>query len=262
MHSCYTHPIDRKSIRVQGSVERKGAFNLSFNLPFSNNFVQNDSEALEIPLAWSSTYPQTFSGIDIFLKAVRPTALTVVVVTALSNGAYSQACADNSALGEWLSFETRILRQGDILSVPKKGPKLVDTPMRYRLDMLEPTLQGYVESGTTKVIVVLSQTDSAIHDSIMDAEGEQDAIEIDESFLGSSISNLSMDLQTPRSIQNSPLGQSKNEAVESSYLGFSYKSLLSPLRFVEDHYTLFFRTSDLGKIGILNGDWVSTVIDR
>ena len=214
---------------------------------------------MEIPLAWSSRYPQTFSGTDIFLKAVRPTALTVVVITALSNGAYSQACADNSALGEWLSFETRILRQGDILSVPKKGPKLVDTPMRYRLDMLEPTLQGYVESGTTKVIVVLSQNDSAIHDSIVDAEGEQDAIEIDESFLGSSVSNLSMDLQT-RSIQNSPLGPYKNEAVERSYLGFSYKSLLSPLRFVEDHYTLFFRTSDLGKIGILHGDWVSTVI--
>jgi peroxin-6 len=216
---------------------------------------------LEVPLAWSSTYPQTFSGTDILLKAVTPMALTSVVVTALSSEAYSQTCADNSALGEWLSFETRILRQGDILSVPKKSPpKLVDTAMRYRLDMLEPTLQGYVESGTTKVIVVLSQTVSTIHDSIVVAEGEQDAIEIDETFLGSSISNLSLDLHT-RSIQNSPLGPYKNEAVERSYLGFSYKSLLLPLRFVEDHYTLFFRTSDLGKIGILNGDWVSAVIN-
>ena len=260
MHNYYTRPIGPKSIRVQGSVERKGAFNLSFNLPFSHPFIQNNSEALEIPLAWSSTYPQTFSGTDILLKAVTPTALTVVVVTALSSEAYSQTCADNSALGEWLSFETRILRQGDILSVPKKNHKLADTPMRYRLDMLEPTLQGYAENGTTKVIVVLSQTDSTIHDSIADAEGEQDVIEIDESFLGSSISNLSMDLHT-RSIQNSPLGPYKNEAVERSCLGFSYKSLLSPLRFVEDHYTLFFRTSDLGKIGILNGDWVSAIID-
>jgi peroxin-6 len=260
MHSCYTPQIGRKSIRVQGSVERKGAFILSINLPLSNSFIQNDSEALEIPLAWSSTYPQTFSGTDILLKAVTPTVLTVVVVTALSSEAYSQTCADNSALDEWLSFETRILRQGDILSVPKKSPRLVDTAMRYRLDMLEPTLQGYVESGTTKVIVVLSQTDSTIHDSFVDAESEQDAIEIDESFLGGSISNLSLDLQSP-SIQNSPIGSYNNEAVERSYLGFSYKSLLSPLRFIEDHYTLFFRTSDLGKIGILNGDWVSAVID-
>jgi peroxin-6 len=260
MHSCHTPPIGRKSVRVQGSVERRGAFNLSFNPPFSNSFIQNDSEALEIPLAWSSTYPQTFSDTDILLKAVTPTALTVVVVTALSSEAYSQTCADNSALGEWLSFETRILRQGDILSVPKKSPKLIDTAMRYRLDMLEPTLQGYVESGTTKVVVVLSQTDSTIHDTVVDAEGEQDAIEIDESFLGISISNLSLDLHT-RSIQNSPLYPYKNEAVERSYSGFSYKSLLSPLKFVEDHYTLFFRTSDLGKIGILNGDWVSIVIN-
>ena len=241
---------------MQGSVERRGAFNLSFSLLFSHRFIQNDSKALEIPLAWSSTYPQTFRGTGILLKAVTPTALTVVVVTALSSEAYLQTCADTSALVEWLSFGTRILRQGDILSVPKKSLKLVGTAMRYRLDMLEPTLQGYVESGTTKVIVVLSKTDSTIHDSIVDAEGEQDAIEIDESFLGSSISNLSLDLHT-RSIQNSLLGPYKNEAVE----GFSYKSLLSPLRFVEDHYTLFFRTSDLGKIGILNGDWVSTVID-
>ena len=215
---------------------------------------------MEIPLAWSSTYAQTFSSTGILLKAATPTALTVVVVTALSSEAYSQICADNSALVEWLSFGTRILRQGDILSIPKKKKKLVDTAMRYRLDMLEPTLQGYVESGTTKVIVVLSEIDSTIHDSIMDAEGEQDTIEIDESFLGSSISNLSLDLH-PLSIQNSLLCPYKHEAVERSYMGFSYKSLLSPLRFVEDHYTLFFRTSDLGKIGILNGDWVSAVID-
>ena len=239
--------------------EEVRAFYLSFYLPFSNHLIQNDSEALEIPLAWSSTYPQTFSGIDILLKAVTPTVLTVVVVTALSSEAYSQTCADNSALVERLSFETRIIRQGDILSVPQKSPKLVDTAMRYRLDMLEPTLQGYVESGTTNIFVVLSQTDSAIHDSIVDAEGEQDAIEIDESFLGSSISNLSLDLHT-RSIQNLPLGPYKNGAVERPYSGFSYKNLLSPLRFVEDHYTLFFRTSDLGKIGILNGYWVSAVI--
>ena len=213
---------------------------------------------MEIPLAWSSTYPQTFSGTNVLLKAVTLTALTVVVVTALSCEAYSQIRADNSALVEWLSFGTRILRQGDILSVPKKSPKLLDTVMRYRLDMLEPTLQGYVESGTTKIIVVLSKTDSTIYDSIVDAEGEQDAIEIDESFLGSSISNLSLHT---RSIQNSLPSPYKNEAVERSYVGFSYKNLLSPLRFVEDHYTLFFRTSDLGKIGILNGDWVSAVID-
>ena len=122
--------------------------------------------------------------------------------------------------------------------------------MRYCLDMLEPTLQGYVESGTTKVIVILSKTDSTIHDSIVDAEGEQDAIEIDESFLGSSISNFSLDLHT-RSIQNPLLDLYKMEAGKISYLGFSYKSLLSPLRFVEDHCTLFFRKSDLGEIGIL-----------
>ena len=186
-------------------------------------------------------------------------ALTSVVVTALSCEAYSQTCADNSALVEWLSFETRILRQGDILSVPKKRhPKLVDTAMRYRLDMLEPTLQGYVESGITKFIVVLSQTVSTINDSIVVAEGEQDAIEIDETFLGSSISNFDLH---KCSIQDSPLDPYKNQAVERSYLGFSYKSLLPTLRSVEDQYTLFFRTSDLGKIGILNGDWVSTVIN-
>jgi peroxin-6 len=210
---------------------------------------------LEIPLAWSSTYPQTFSGSCILLKAVTPTALTVVVVTALSCEAYSQICADNFTLVEWLSFGTRILRQGDILSIPQESPKLVDTAMRYRLDMLEPTLQGYVESGTTKVILVLSKTDSTIQDSIVDVGGEQDTIEIDESFLGSSISNFSLDLHT------SSIDPYKNETFEGSSLGFSYESLLSPLKSVEDHYTLFFRTSDLGKIGILNGDWVSPVID-
>ncbi|KAF8803602.1 AAA-domain-containing protein [Phlegmacium glaucopus] len=213
---------------------------------------ENGSKALEIPLSWSSTYQHTFSGTDILLKAVTPTALTVVIVTALSSEAYSQACANHSALGEWLSLERRILRQGDVLSVPKKDPTSVDVAFRYRLDMLEPVLQGHVENGTTKIIVALSQTDSLIHDSILDTEGEQDAIEIDEGFLGSSI--LSLDLHTC-STQNSPLDLYKNEAMDRSYPEFSYKTMHSRFKPVEDHYTLFFRTSDLGKIGILNGDW-------
>lgn len=172
-----------------------------------------------------------------------------------------QACANHSFLTEWLSFENRILRQGDVLSVPKKHSKSVDTVLRYRLDMLEPVLQGYVENGTTQVFVTLSQTDSIIHDSTMNAEGEQDAIEIDESFLGSSISNLCLDLHT-YSTSHSPIDPHKNEVMEKSFSGFfSCKNMLSPLKLAEDHYTLFFRTSDLGKIGILNGDWVSAVTD-
>jgi peroxin-6 len=216
---------------------------------------------LEIPHAWSSTHTQIFSGTDILLKVVTPTALSVIIVTALSSEAYLHACANHSALSELLSFENRILRQGDVLSVPKKSHNLADIALRYRLDMLEPVMQGYVQSGTTKVILAaLSHADATIHGSIMEAEGEQDAIEIDESFLGGSISNLSLVLHT-RSIQNPSLGH-KNEAMERSSLGFSYKSLLAPSKLVEDHHTLFFRTSDLGRIGILNGDWVSAVTDR
>lgn len=224
-------------------------------------FIQNDSEALEIPFAWSSTYQQTFSGTDILLKKVTPMALTVVIATALSSEAYLQACASHSSLAEWLSFERRILRQGDVLSVPKKDPKLVDAALRYRLDMLEPALQGHFENGTTKVIVVLSQTNSLVHNSTMNPEGERDVIEIDESFLGSSISSLSLDLHTP-STPNLPLDPYKNEAMEKPYPGFSYSSMVCPYKLVEDHYTLFFRTSDLVKIGILNGDWVSAVAGR
>lgn len=215
---------------------------------------------MEIPLAWSSTYQQTFNGSDVLLNVVTPTALTVVIATALSSEAYFQASTNHSAMSEWLSFESRILRQGDVLSFSKQNPKLVDTTLRYRLDMLEPALQGYVESGTTKVIVTFSQTDSIIHDATLDTEVEQEAIEIDESFLGSSISNLSLDLHTC-STQHPSLDPYKNEAMDRSYPGFSYKSMLSPFRIVEDNYTLFFRTSDLGKIGILNGDWVSAVTD-
>ena len=265
MHICYTRPICPKSsfVFVLGSVERKCGFILSFNnFPSYVFLIQNDSEALEIPPAWSTIYQKTFSGTDVILKLGTPTILTVVIATALSCEAYSQACANQSALDEWLSFESRILRQGDVLSVPKKKSKLLDTALRYRLDMLEPVLQGHAERGTTKVIVALSQTDTAMHDSAMamDTEGEQDAIEIDESFLGSSISNLSPDVHTC-SAQTSPLDPYKNEVMERSSPRFSYKSMLSPFKLAEDHYTLFFRTSDLGKNGILNGDWVSIVAD-
>ncbi|KAJ6547239.1 AAA-domain-containing protein [Mycena capillaripes] len=110
-------------------------------------------------------------------------------------------------------------------------------PLQYRLDMLEPVMQGYAQKGETKIILTLdiaSQHDVAGSDS--DAEG----FEIDEDFLAPATLSSSSQAQTNESkpivFECQPLAESKSQPYEDC--------------------TLYLRTSDLGRVGGLNGDWI------
>jgi hypothetical protein len=114
-------------------------------------------------------------------------------------------------------------------------------PLQYRLDMLEPVMQGYARKGETKFILTLDiapQYDEAGCDS--DVEG----FEIDEDFLAPVM------LSSSSQAIMSPTNENKPVAFECQALAESKSDLY-------EDCTLYLRTTDLGRVGGLNGDWVS-----
>ncbi|KDR81364.1 hypothetical protein GALMADRAFT_239217 [Galerina marginata CBS 339.88] len=227
------------------------------------SFTGVDSDGtLAIPPSWVKTYPHTFASSEsneLFVRLANPTALTAVIVTALSNEAYLRACDEPSNLEVLLFDEQRILRQGDVVSV--NDPHSADgnsCAMKYRFEMLEPVLQGYAQRGTTKLFLLSSQGSPELSapsvgeefakNDTDDAFSLQDTIEIDEDFLGSSVLGPPL-LPDQGALANK---SQKDEPSSNTYL---CKSLPSVCDAQSDPCTLYLRTADLGKIGILSGDW-------
>ncbi|KAJ7771890.1 AAA-domain-containing protein [Mycena metata] len=201
------------------------------------------TENLAVPPSWPTTYRRVFSLniASVTLSVQQPILITELVVSALSLEAYE---AGPDALDSWLSDE-QILRQGDIctftseLMINGSGLGSNHTPLQYRLDMLEPVIQGYARKGETRIILTLdipSQPDEAGSDS--DAEG----FEIDEGFLAPAMLSSSQTFMSPTS-ENKPMTFECQPMAESKAHPY-------------DDCTLYLRTTDLGRVGGLNGDWV------
>ncbi|KAJ7470448.1 P-loop containing nucleoside triphosphate hydrolase protein [Mycena latifolia] len=184
-----------------------------------------------------------FDAPSITLKVLRPIPLTELVVTALSLEAYQ---AGPNVLDSWLCDERRVLRQGDVCTITQdslvngSGVHSNNIPFQYRLDMLEPVMQGYAVRGETRIILTLDIAPHPEEDSDSDPEG----FEIDEGFLAPAV------LFTPSQANAS-------QAEETQPITFQCKALLhEPGSQPYEDCTIYLRTTDLGRVGGLNGDWV------
>lgn len=202
------------------------------------------TEELAIPPAWLTIYPRVFSRQTpaIALKVLQPIPLTELIVTALSPEAYE---AGPDALDSWLCNERRVLRQGDICSftsdqlVNGSGVQISSIPFEYRLDMLEPVMQGYAVKGETRVILTLDIPPP--HD-VADSDSDPEGFEIDEQFLAPAL--LSSPSQAIETNENKPFAFECSAMTESDSRPY-------------EDCTLHLRTTDLGRVGGFNGDWVS-----
>ena len=135
--------------------------------------------------------------------------------------------------------------------------------------MLEPVLQGYARKGSTQFYITFAASSNEYSSPEDDVEVEDesgsdpDGIEIDECFLASSIlhSRPNMTPLSPRETVTDRLRDTNVEPGEptTSHVEFRFftEPLPVPASASQDDCTLYLRTSDLGRIGILNGDWVN-----
>ncbi|RDB21464.1 Peroxisomal biogenesis factor 6 [Hypsizygus marmoreus] len=233
---------------------------------------------LVIPSSWCTTYSRIFSQgycavPSLSITKADPLLLTEVIVTALSARAYQVASGQNSVLETWLTKEHTILRHGAVhtfsshqLPVNGHSPSTSPEILSYRMDMVEPVLQGFARKGSTRFILTLSDNASeptaTVETAAEDEVEDEDVIEIDEAFLANSVppSLFGTSEHTYRSVNGMNGSASHNGSIDMQEtavpeLSFRIQPLSRPIDMAEDHYTLYLRTADLGRIGILHGDW-------
>ncbi|CAK5264057.1 unnamed protein product [Mycena citricolor] len=183
--------------------------------------------------------PDTVLEVESDAKAGTPIVLTEVVLAALSTEAYESSLR----LDDWLYNDALILHQGDVCCLLSQGPGKGSgseghNDLKYRVDMLEPVMQGRVMRGATKVILTLDRP----QETESDAESLQELLEIDESFLAPALSE---------SIQSIP------DDTGSKIITFECRPLNRP-HFKGDYEdcTVYVHAADLGRLGGLDGDWV------
>jgi peroxin-6 len=185
--------------------------------------------------------------------------LQEVFVQALSSSAYTSAKSDVSAFEDWLCHDQRILRQDSVLSMdPRDSPD--GSPLTYKLIMTEPVLQGYAQKSQTLFTLLPPTEDppavnghriqsSSVPDDAHTKFDDED-LEIGESFLAGSL------------VPQPTLYPQQNGSPTISMPLFAHELTArpssTPIYSGLDDHTMYVRTVDLPKIGVLDGDWVST----
>ncbi|KIK59642.1 hypothetical protein GYMLUDRAFT_226408 [Collybiopsis luxurians FD-317 M1] len=119
--------------------------------------------------------------------------------------------------------------------------------------MLEPVSQGYAELGnTTFILIAPDEDDEDVQDVLTQSSDDDEILEIDEEFLANSVVYPSYNPISPLSA----LSHEKRVEELTTDLLFKFAPLSSEISTLHDDHTLYLRTADLGRLGVLSGDWV------
>ena len=187
------------------------------------------------------------------LSAVQLISLQEIFVQALSSTAYSRAKTNVLSFEDWLCRRQRILRQ-DSIYVWDTRDGLDPGSLTYKLIMTEPVLQGYAQKSQT-LFTLLPPTEGSqaingnqLLSSPSVLDDDEEGLEIGESFLASSL------ISQPSSYPQ----QTDSSTIRMSHLAHEFVANPLPEPSLDlDEYTMYIRTVDLPKVGVLDGDWVS-----
>ncbi|KAF9532443.1 P-loop containing nucleoside triphosphate hydrolase protein [Crepidotus variabilis] len=219
---------------------------VEISMPVSTSFswvckgrldVENAEHVVSVPGSWKHIQPAIFNEPLVRISRLRPPTLTSVIVIAMTRHAYLYASEMSSSLRNFIFSEDRLLDEGDTFTL--SGPQ--EIPLQYQLQLLEPFRRGHAQVGAT-TLTLLSSSSIPEHSIPTPTSFDLAAVEIDEGFLASSVLY--------------------NPSMERHYLGvlpsssFRLKSLDGEQHLVEDEWSIYVRTRDLGKLGVLSGNWV------
>ncbi|KAL1722738.1 P-loop containing nucleoside triphosphate hydrolase protein [Schizophyllum commune] len=223
---------------------------------WSTLWPQEDSSSRFVVVAPSRCSHSSHSLVCRARVDQEPITLTEAVISPLSEHAHV-ATSSEAFLDTTIFSENTILRQGSVLTFPHEalgmnGNASDSSPalLRYRVEMVEPVLQGRALKGQTRLVVL--QPDEADLDEPTENganfEDEDDGFEIDEAFLGSIIS------ASQSSVSAGVNGVASNSNGFLPHNSVFTAPLDAPAS-EDDDTTVYVRTADLGRVGVLNGDW-------
>ncbi|TDL25074.1 AAA-domain-containing protein [Rickenella mellea] len=192
--------------------------------------------------------------------------------------AFEVARDNQTKFSNWLSGNRRIIRGGDKLACTLFSGRFFDQPgvsstatLAYQVATTTPVVQGYARPGITRIYVapaslgIARESDMVnrptrsdnnsiqCQEGVHTKDGMDDVFEIDERFFASSLrtwphSSSTQSFRRPGEIL-------QNNDVGNTWL-FQAEALSGPLDSDADvNASIFVRTTDLVKIGVLEGDW-------
>ncbi|RPD65775.1 AAA-domain-containing protein [Lentinus tigrinus ALCF2SS1-7] len=240
-------------------------------------------QSISVPKSWQTQYPHIFSTGQTSSASAEPThsittthpvVLSEVIFSALSDDAYAAASSDPSMLEEWLQDGDVILREGATYTYTREGP------LAYKLIMASPVQQGIAQRGSTKLYVSAHPTsgqdgeipevdaipDMVIDEADSDSEPEKGDFEIGEDFLAGSVLRSFGHSSSSPSISGHPTngdlvstGEAGSSAGHLHLSDVEWTCRAHPLQAsvsaLEDECAVYVRTSELSRIGVLDGDW-------
>ncbi|KAI0350098.1 AAA-domain-containing protein [Trametes cingulata] len=263
--------------------------------------LDRNVKELSLPRLWQAEYPHIFPADHAsagpaepthLITPIRPVVLSEIILSALSDEAYEYASTHPLALEEWLFSSDLMLREGANYTLSRgqdtsgSSTALAST-LQYKLVMAAPVQQGVAQRGTTKVYVsappasdeVLSEDAiPTIPDGDIDGRSEfevsgseQGEFEIGEDFLAGSVLRSLNVTDAPLSPPNGHVQNGIANGVSDSASNLSlgqpertYKAypLERQVSLMEEECSVYVRTSELSRIGVLDGDWAIIRCDR
>ncbi|THV08077.1 AAA-domain-containing protein [Dendrothele bispora CBS 962.96] len=218
------------------------------------------TDGVEVPSEWSSAFKYILGRKSVVLTVTEPIPLSQIFVSALSRDAYDVAVNQPSLLERLFRNGRPILRQGSVhtsvsdVTINGQRDKPSAMTLRYRLDMMEPVLQGHVDDRTNIIVTYSHVSDDRVSDNSEMSSDEDEGVEIDEAFLANSVVRSSFNPISPANSQLSNGGILGPE-VTSPDIVFQTQNLSKQQFPSHDNHTLYLRTADLGRLGLLSGDW-------
>ncbi|CAL1703853.1 unnamed protein product [Somion occarium] len=225
---------------------------------------------LVLPRSYLEQYPSVFSGFGssfpdfeyaTYIRYTVPPPLSAVTLLACSKEAYDTAISHPSEVQHEFLGNNAVLQSGQTLVLSVKtahtlglGSAMKDT-IKYTIVSAEPSKGFFKESFTN---VLLTATASSISENLPGTNNvvhsSSDDITIDERFLAGSI----VEASSPRAVSSgspSTTNAVRHRIDMSSEMAFVAKTLLKGGR--SDDHSLYTSTGDLGKLGLLSGDWAT-----
>lgn len=185
-----------------------------------------------------------------------------MVLSARTSEGYEFASNNPTFFRAWLFTKKAILRNGFTyrLVLPHHDSDIRDIFHEYTVIFSEPVAQGYTLSAVTEISVSLHHNKKCGQHNLGKVEAvheDEECIEIDQNFLANSV------LPSIGCVPHFyPFMQIYTTTLFSDSIPASHNYMLTLVNDAhnvcpQNGYTILLKPSDLSKVGLISGDWVS-----